>query len=313
MSVEKVDFQKVIHERIPYTLVYTKVIQSITYPLAGFLWIYLLSLPSGWNINKQHLKKHFKFGDNVLKRVLSYLHQANLIEYVRNRDAQGKILDVSINVLCGDKFVLIQEVKDCASTGLEINRVDSESSGFGGHIKEIKEIKENKKKIKDISCASDDARDRSFETFWELYPRKKDKARAKAVWQKDKLGLIASRIFEDIKNRRVNDEQWNDEKFIPHPSTYLSNKRWEDEIEKKDSKKREVKNKMPFKQQYKPQEPRCTVKWWDATHPNHKDYKEPLKKDLTNVSQGSEIRRNNSRGNGVRKAESYLPSIGSMG
>jgi transcription initiation factor IIE alpha subunit len=85
MSIEKVDFQKVVKEQIPYTLVCTKVIQQIQDPLALAMWVYLLSLPPEWNINKAQLKNHFKIGDNRLKRTLSFLSKSKLIEYVRKR------------------------------------------------------------------------------------------------------------------------------------------------------------------------------------------------------------------------------------
>jgi hypothetical protein len=95
--------------------------------------------------------------------------------------------------------------------------------------------KANIKKEKDKRyCASDDARSKTkqsyFDDFWDTYPRKKDKGRAKKIWESQKCDILAKEIIEDVKNRTINEAQWQDEQFIPHPSTYLRNKRWEDEI-----------------------------------------------------------------------------------
>lgn len=88
-------------------------------------------------------------------------------------------------------------------------------------------------KDKDI-CASDDARAQNtsihFDSFWELYPKKKDKIRALEIWKKKRYDTIATLIMEDVKNRTLNEAAWQTEQYIPHPSTYLKNQRWTDEL-----------------------------------------------------------------------------------
>ena len=71
--------------------------------------------------------------------------------------------------------------------------------------------------------------DQSFDQFWELYPRKEGKLKAKEIWKARKLGDLAHKILPDIENRRNFCEQWKDKKYIPHPKTYLSQERWKDE------------------------------------------------------------------------------------
>ncbi len=79
-------------------------------------------------------------------------------------------------------------------------------------------------------CAND-AQER-FDDFWLEYPRKKDKAKAKAKWKSKKLDGKAEMILEDVRNRKINDHDWlkGGGEFIPYPSTYLNGERWEDEI-----------------------------------------------------------------------------------
>jgi hypothetical protein len=68
-----------------------------------------------------------------------------------------------------------------------------------------------------------------FDEFWALYPRKDAKARAAAVWRSKKLDQVADRLIADVRARVADPGQWSDSKFIPHASTFLNGKRWEDE------------------------------------------------------------------------------------
>lgn len=70
-----------------------------------------------------------------------------------------------------------------------------------------------------------------FDEFWAAYPRKDDKKRA---WLKFKaiknLEKVFPDIMADVENKKKS-EQWNKNggQFIPMPSTYLNNERWNDE------------------------------------------------------------------------------------
>lgn len=87
-------------------------------------------------------------------------------------------------------------------------------------------------------------RDRAFEEFWRKYPRKVAKHPARLKWAK----IVTSRaIFEAIQvyiQRQKATEQWRDIRFVPHASTVLNQRRWEDE----------------------PTEPSEALKAWDLVH-----------------------------------------------
>lgn len=70
-----------------------------------------------------------------------------------------------------------------------------------------------------------------FEEFWEAYPRKQDKQKARNVWLRKKLDAKIDMIKLDLLKRMTNDVQWlSSKEFIPLPSTYLNGERWNDEI-----------------------------------------------------------------------------------
>ena len=70
-----------------------------------------------------------------------------------------------------------------------------------------------------------------FKEFWSAYPRKDDKKRAYAKFKAIKnIEKVFPDIMADVEAKKLSD-QWNEKggKYIPMPSTYLNNERWNDE------------------------------------------------------------------------------------
>lgn len=70
-----------------------------------------------------------------------------------------------------------------------------------------------------------------FDKFWSRYPKKRNKQAAIKAWNKLK---VDSPLFEQIKTAltwQKNSPDWmkKDGQYIPYASTYLNNRRWEDE------------------------------------------------------------------------------------
>ena len=95
--------------------------------------------------------------------------------------------------------------------------------------------KNNKNNIEDM-----------FNEFWSAYPRKVGKGKAKQIFMKLKPSKkLLQTMLEAIKNQK-NSIDWTKEKgqFIPHPSTWLNQERWQDELPSD-----EVPTKSKFKKQ----------------------------------------------------------------
>lgn len=71
-----------------------------------------------------------------------------------------------------------------------------------------------------------------FELFWEKYPRKTAKAKALSSWLKLKPDEeLRDEIIAGVLKYCMSDQwQKDDGQFIPHPATFLNQKRWEDDI-----------------------------------------------------------------------------------
>lgn len=70
-----------------------------------------------------------------------------------------------------------------------------------------------------------------FDVFWDSYPVKKGKKTARVVWKKLEPSQQKQAI-SDVPLRKE-DKAWR-AGFIPHPTTYLNQERWEDEIIKEE-------------------------------------------------------------------------------
>lgn len=75
-----------------------------------------------------------------------------------------------------------------------------------------------------------ETREEAFERFWAIYPNKKGKADALKTWLRLKLAPMADTIIADVQKRLRSDEQWTKDggRFIPHGSTYVNGRGWED-------------------------------------------------------------------------------------
>jgi hypothetical protein len=65
-----------------------------------------------------------------------------------------------------------------------------------------------------------------FDQFWLRYPRKVSKEAARKSWEKLKPGLeLQKQMFEHLEFCK---REWRDPQFVPHPATWLNQKRWKD-------------------------------------------------------------------------------------
>ena len=72
-----------------------------------------------------------------------------------------------------------------------------------------------------------------FDQFWNIYPRKVSKQAAVLAWKKlTPSQQLYEQIIAAVKMSLTENPQWlrQNGDFIPHPATYLNNRRWEDEL-----------------------------------------------------------------------------------
>ena len=95
-------------------------------------------------------------------------------------------------------------------------------------------IEEKRLENKTTMCQSDAstptrANGKDFERFWEHWPIKRNKAKAKAAFVRKQFEITdIDELIADVEDRKKHDPQWK-QGFIPHCSTYINGERWEDD------------------------------------------------------------------------------------
>ena len=102
-----------------------------------------------------------------------------------------------------------------------IGKIDSENSSI--------------KVSRNSQCAEysdNDLKQQGFDEFWNIYPRKVGKANAKKIWNRIKPDEeLQTNIFASIKKQKKSSQWQRDNgQFIPNPSTWLNQGRWDDEL-----------------------------------------------------------------------------------
>jgi uncharacterized protein YdaU (DUF1376 family) len=71
-----------------------------------------------------------------------------------------------------------------------------------------------------------------FNSFWESYPNKKAKPVALKAWKKLNPDIELITTIMSALEKQKGTEQWKKDggQFIPHPATWLNQRRWEDKI-----------------------------------------------------------------------------------
>jgi len=86
------------------------------------------------------------------------------------------------------------------------------------------------------STAEDAALVDGFADFWSAYPRKEGKARALQLWKTHRLHSQQALVMRHL-NSVKHEDQWTEHggRFVPHAATYLSQRRYLDEVVQADN------------------------------------------------------------------------------
>lgn len=177
----------------------------------------MLSLPDNWEFSENGLEAIFpNDGQTSIRTGLKKLEQTGYLSRKRQRGENGQITGVVWHLRdtpCGDK-------PHCENHSLEnpnwANQPQSNTKQSNTKESITKE---------DTSCM--------FETFWKAYPRKVNKQGAEKAFKKLKPNDdLFKAIMDGLENQKKS-KQWTRDngQYIPHASTWLNGKRWEDELE----------------------------------------------------------------------------------
>jgi hypothetical protein len=177
------------------------------------------------------ISKATKCSRGVVIQALKDLVKAKLVEPEKRRNEEGDqdsnsytLFNPEIGSALGD-YPIHQENHGSAP--------GDHGSARGGQEEDSLEERTPKKKTTTPSVSPIDA---AFEAFWEKYPRKVGKEKARQAWGKVAQSPLEVAVIMDHLEAQLQAPAGNTltpvngKQFIPHPSSWLRGARWNDEI-----------------------------------------------------------------------------------
>lgn len=194
---------------VPNQVIYNRELTSD----ARFLWLYLRSHKVGYPLGYRQMEADTGWSEVTVRKHLRSLQEAGLVRLNQTRvgSRNGKLL---ISLL------LCQTIKSEGSKS-----EGSESTGLNKTIKTNKTTKE--------TTLAQDRLEPAFSEFWKAYPRKVGKVAAKKAFAKAWTSLVSqggepTDILTGVA-LFARDPNKPSKEFLPHPSTWLNEGRWDDE------------------------------------------------------------------------------------
>lgn len=105
--------------------------------------------------------------------------------------------------------------------------------GNRGQSSEVEHLKPSLNFNRKNKPSLKEKKEKDFQKFWQAYPRKIAKAKAKTAFMRLYKEMPNIEELLSILERHKASKQWkqSDGKYIPHATTWLNQQRWEDEVE----------------------------------------------------------------------------------
>jgi predicted transcriptional regulator len=239
-------------EDLGCTIIVNSTFQSIRDLQTLAVYSYLISKPNSWRINPKELINHFNSSKNVIYRILNNLIEINLLERIEHR-SKGRFLKYEYKLYLKPYINTDESPRPHSPEAVEPEAVIEDTYKTKSvlnkeSINNIYNARENEqiapKEIKPIEYQETYFKpqeqpkpNEQFETFWSIYPLKKNKLRAQALWNDAGLNNKANEIMDKLKQQIQFDSHWIDG-YIPSACNYLGQELWNDAIHKQTAKKK---------------------------------------------------------------------------
>lgn len=92
-----------------------------------------------------------------------------------------------------------------------------------------RQVETETEKEKEENTSPKSSVDDAFSMFWKAYPRKVGKGAAEKAWKRAKINGHQSEVLAALdRQKRSSDWAKDGGQFIPHPTTWINQRRWED-------------------------------------------------------------------------------------
>jgi len=209
--------QKITLQKVPFTQVANNVLADKRLKIRDKgLFAYLYSKPEDWEFNFRRIAEDSDDGAKIILASLKNLEKYGYLK--RSKLGNGKVI---YNLMfepsgqIGDQDTLPKSpFWLLAEKGTISNIVNTNTTNIVNTPPIAPQIKKSE-----------------FSVFWGIYPKKVARPAAEKAWAKIKPNEYHL-VLNGLAKWKVS-RQWQEEngRFIPHPATFLNQRRWEDEIE----------------------------------------------------------------------------------
>lgn len=184
----------------------------------------MLSLNEEWNYSIHGLVAILKESETAVKSTLKELKECGYLEIEKTHNEKGHFNYIYV---IHEKPMFLPEGENPPMDNPSVENPTQLTN------KIINKQIYNTDEIKNLTTSSEPLEDK-FEEFWELYPRKVSKAKAKVSYTNSLKKTTSDVILNGLKNY-INEikEKKTEEKYIAHPTTWLNQERWNDEYSQK--------------------------------------------------------------------------------
>lgn len=217
-----------VHKKNDYTMINNYLIKDKNLKLKdkGMLLV-LLSLPDNWDFSVSGLEKICKESKDTINGILNNLEKYEYLERNQERDDKGRFIDWKYDIYEIPKHLYnnLPYPKNPDMDNQDIENPDMEN---------YTQLNTNKENTKKSNTENKEIYKERFETFYKAYPKHIKKAKVEEWFDKHKPDEKTFNLIMEQLNRFK--KIWKDPEYIPHPTTWLNQKRWEDEFETKEEK-----------------------------------------------------------------------------
>jgi hypothetical protein len=176
----------------------------------------------GWNFTASSMATQLKESRKTILVAMQELKATGWLTYHKNKDGSG-VYELIGNYVISPKpendtmALQSHSPKSARSKNDTVQKKDCINKKDCSNKNDL-----NNKNKRDID---------RFEDFWNVYPKKRNKAGSRDKWKLKNLDSLADQLIADVLLRVTDDKRWVDG-FIPDPLTYINQERWNDEVEK---------------------------------------------------------------------------------
>ena len=199
----------------------------LSYRARGVL-VAILARPDNWRVRSEQLAVEGKEGRDAVRAALTELkdHRYLMVEKVRQPDGTFVTEQVVSDTPHAAKPQVAPETEKPAPDN---QASENQASDFQALLQLPVVSNENKNHMPTL-LVGEKTVSADFDVFWGAYPRKVGKTKAQRVWVRlskvDRAAALRA-LPEHVSLWRVRQVA---AEFIPHPTSWLNGRRWEDEL-----------------------------------------------------------------------------------